>query len=314
MTARRRPLDSAILVPFVIFTLIWGSTWIVIRDQLGPHGLQAVSPHWSVTYRFVIAATAMALLAKLQGQKLLLKRDGLVAALVIGVTQFCLNFHSVYLAERHITSGLVATFFALLLIPNAILARIFLGHRVHARFVLGSAVAVVGIAFLFAHEMRLHPSASREVGLGLALTLVGMLGASSANVYQAMERARRHPLTALLAWSMAIGAMLDAAIAFAVAGPPTFDPRPSYLAGLLYLALAASALAFSLYFPVVRKIGPAKAAYSSVLVPIIAMTLSTMFEGYRWSLLAAVGGALALGGMLIAMGDRTKPVPAPDAA
>jgi drug/metabolite transporter (DMT)-like permease len=314
VTARRPPLDAAILVPFAIFTLVWGSTWIVIRDQLGPNGLTAVSPHWSVTYRFVIAATAMFVLAKVQGQKLLLKSDGLIAALVIGLTQFCINFNSVYLAERHITSGLVATFFALLLIPNAILARIFLHHRVHARFVLGSAVAVAGIACLFAHEIRLHPLGSREVGVGLMLTLAGMLGASSANVYQAMDRARRHPLTGLLAWSMAIGALLDGIIAITVAGPPTFDPRPSYLAGLLYLALAASALAFSLYFPVVRKIGPARAAYSSVLVPIIAMTLSTLFEGYRWSLLAALGAALALGGMLIAMGDRTKPIPAPDAA
>jgi drug/metabolite transporter (DMT)-like permease len=173
---------------------------------------------------------------------------------------------------------------------------------------------VAGIACLFAHEIRLHPLGSREVGLGLVLTLVGMLAASSANIYQAMDRARRHPLTALLAWSMAIGAVLDATIAFSVAGPPTFDPRPSYIAGLLYLALAASALAFSLYFPVVRKIGPARAAYSSVLVPIIAMTLSTLFEGYRWSMLAGLGAVLALGGMLIAMSDRTPPVPAPDAA
>jgi drug/metabolite transporter (DMT)-like permease len=314
VTARRPPLDAAILVPFAVFTLIWGSTWIVIRDQLGPNGIQVVSPHWSVTYRFVIAAAAMMLLAKIQGQSLRLNRDGLIAALVIGATQFCLNFNSVYLAERHITSGMVATFFALLLIQNAILARLFLGHRVHARFMVGSAVAVLGIALLFAHEFRLRPVGSSEVIVGLVLTLVGMLGASAANVYQAMDRARRHPLTALLAWSMAIGALLDAAIAITVAGAPTFDPRPSYLAGLLYLALAASALAFSLYFPVVRKIGPARAAYSSVMVPIIAMVLSTLFEGYRWSPLAALGGALAFGGMLIAMTDRTSPVPAPDAA
>ena len=309
MTARRPPLDAAILVPFAVFTLIWGSTWIVIRDQLG-----SVSPHWSVTYRFVIAASVMMLLAKVQGQSLRLGRDGFIAALVIGVTQFCLNFNSVYLAERHITSGLVATFFALLLIPNAILARIFLGHHVHARFMIGSAVAVLGIALLFTHEFRLRPVGSGEVIVGLMLTLTGMFGASAANVYQAMDRSRRHPLTALLAWSMAIGAALDATIALTVAGAPTFDPRPAYLAGLLYLALAASALAFSLYFPVVRKIGPAKAAYSSVMVPIIAMALSTLFEGYRWSSFAALGAALALGGMLIAMSDRTKPVPAPDAA
>lgn len=309
MTARRAPLDAAIVVPFIVFTLIWGSTWIVIRDQLG-----SVSPHWSVTYRFIIAATAMGVLARIQGQSLRLNRDGMIAALAIGVAQFCINFNSVYLAERHITSGLVATFFALLLIPNAVLARFLLGHRVHARFLLGSAVAVVGIGLLLVHEFRLHPAGSIEVMIGLALTLVGMLGASFANVYQAMERARRHPLTALLAWSMAIGVVLDGTIALVVAGSPTFDPRPAYLAGLLYLGLAASALAFSLYFPVVRKIGPARAAYSSVIVPIIAMALSTLFEGYTWSLLAIAGVVLALGGMLIAMGDRARLVPAPDAA
>jgi drug/metabolite transporter (DMT)-like permease len=136
-----------------------------------------------------------------------------------------------------------------------------------------------------------------------------------ANVYQAGKEARRHPLFSLLAWSMAIGALIDTGLAFAVAGPPTFDPRPGYIFGLLYLALAASVLCFSLYFPVVRKIGPGRAAYSSVMVPIIAMALSTAFEGYRWSLLAGCGAVLAIGGMLLALAGRRRPLPAaaPDA-
>ena len=304
-----RPLDAAILIPFAIFTLIWGSTWIVIRDQLG-----SVSPHWSVTYRFLIAATAMMLLARFQGQSLRIGRQGMAAALVIGLTQFCVNFNSVYLAERHITSGLVATFFALLLIPNALLARIFLDQRVTPRFAAGSAIAVAGIGMMFAHEFRLGHASAEDLAIGLALTLMGMLAASAANVYQAVEKVRRVPLTSLLAWAMAIGALIDGMLALALAGMPTFDPRPSYIAGLLYLALAASALAFSLYFPVVRRIGPAKAAYSSVMVPIIAMALSTLFEGYEWSLLAASGAVMALGGMLVALSGRQKVVPAPDAA
>ena len=72
-------------------------------------------------------------------------------------------------------------------------------------------------------------------------------------------------------------------IAFAMTGPPVFDMPPGYWLGVLYLALPASVLTFSLYYPVVRKIGPAKAAYSSVLVPIIAMGFSTALEGYRWT-------------------------------
>jgi drug/metabolite transporter (DMT)-like permease len=309
---RFRALDPAIAIPFTIFTLIWGSTWIVIRDQIGNGA--AVSPHWSVTYRFILAAAGMAVIAKVRGDRLWLGREGMVPCAIIGATQFCVNFNSVYLAERHITSGLVATFFALLLIPNAILAFFFLDQKVNRRFVTGSAIATIGIGLLFAHEFRLGRASSADLAVGLTLTLVGMFGASTANVYQAIDQVRRFPLAPLLGWSMAIGAALDATLAFVMAGPPTFDPRPSYAFGLLYLALAASCLAFSLYFPVVRKIGPARAAYSSVVVPIIAMALSTVFEGYRWSLLAGAGALLALGGMLVALGGRPKLAPAPDAA
>jgi len=304
-------IDASIIVPFVIFTGVWGSTWIVIRDQIG-----TVPPQWSVTYRFIIAAIAMALLAKLKGQSLKMDRGGLIAALVLGVTQFSVNFNSVYAAERFITSGVVATVFALLLIPNSLLAWAFLGQKPNRRFLLAGLVAVAGVALLFVHEIRSSPADGRDIAVGLVLTLIGLLGASSANVYQAGKEATRHPLLALLAWSMAIGAGLDAILAFTVAGPPVVETRLGYWAGVLYLALFGSVLCFALYFPVVRKIGPGKAAYSSVMVPIIAMSLSTLFEGYRWSTLAVAGGVLALGGMLLALAGRRRPmlVTAPDAA
>jgi drug/metabolite transporter (DMT)-like permease len=304
-------IDASIIIPFIIFTIVWGSTWIVIRDQLG-----TVPPQWSVTYRFMIAAVAMALVARWKGQSLKMDRGGLFAALVLGISQFCVNFNSVYLAERFITSGVVATVFALLLIPNSLLAWGFLGQKPNGRFLAAGLVAIAGVALLFVHELRTSPMSGSDIAVGLALTMVGLLGASSANVYQAGKEARRHPLLALLAWSMAIGAVLDAALAFTVAGPPVIETRPGYWAGVLYLALFGSVLCFALYFPVVRKIGPGKAAYSSVMVPIIAMSLSTLFEGYRWSSLAIAGAVLSLGGMLLALAGRRRPtlVTAPDAA
>ncbi len=293
-----------IILPFIIFTSIWGSTWIVIRHQLG-----IVPAQWSVAYRFLLAAAAMALLARIKGHKLRLAPGGLRVAAILGVLQFCLNFNAVYLAERHITSGLVATVFALLLIPNSLFAWAYLGQRPGGRFLASAAVAVAGIILLFVQELRDNPANSGQILLGIGLTLAGMLAASVANVFQAREEALRHPLTVLLAYAMAIGAGIDALVALVLTGPPVFDPRPEYWFGLAYLALFASALAFSLYFPVVRKIGPGKAAYSSALVPIIAMALSTAFEGYRWTLLAAAGAGLALAGMLLALAGTGRAIP-----
>jgi len=267
-----------------------------------------------VTYRFVIAAGAMAAVATWRGEGLRIGRKGLLAALFLGATQFCVNFDAVYLAERHITSGVVATVFALLVIPSSLLAWAFLGHRPTARFAWSSAVAVVGIALLFAHELQAHGASSRQVAVGIALTLVGMLGASTANVMQARPEFRRFPLFALLAWSMAAGAVIDGVLAFAMTGPPLFDPHPAYWAGLLYLAFAASVLTFSLYYPVIRRIGPGKTAYSSVIVPIIAMGFSTWLEHYRWTPLAIAGAVLALGGMAGALSRGRTRIAAPDAA
>ena len=302
-------VDLSVAIPFAIFTAIWGSTWIVIRGQLG-----AVPPQWSVTYRFVIAAAAMAALAAARAESLALGRKALLPAVFLGFTQFCINFNAVYLAERHITSGVVATVFALLLIPSSLLGWAFLGHRPTSRFVWSSVVAVSGIVLLFVHELRAHAASAGQVVSGIGLTLVGMLGASTANVVQARPEIRRFPLLGLLAWSMAAGAVIDGALALAMTGPPVFDPRPAYWAGLLYLAILASVVTFSLYYPVVRKIGPAKAAYSSVLIPIIAMSFSTWLEHYRWTGLTVAGAALALGGMLGAMSRGRPPVAAPDAA
>ena len=309
MSEARRTTLRTVTLPFVIFTAIWGSTWIVIRGQLG-----IVPPEWSVTYRFVIAATTMAAIAILKGEGLRLPRSGIAAAAVLGLTQFCINFNAVYLAERHITSGVVATVFALLLIPSSLLAWAFLGHKPTQRFFWSSTVAVAGIALLFLHELNEHPANAGQVAAGIGLTLAGMVGASAANVLQARPEVRRFPLFTMLAWSMALGALIDGAIALAMTGAPVIDSRPIYWAGLLYLALAASVLTFSLYYPVVRIIGPAKAAYSSVLVPIIAMGFSTAFEGYRWTPTTVAGALLALGGMVGALSRGRLAVASPDAA
>ena len=299
----------SVTLPFVVFTAIWGSTWIVIRGQLG-----LVPAQWSVAYRFFIAAITMAAIALIKGDGLKLSRSGIVGAIVLGFTQFCVNVNAVYLAERHITSGVVATVFALLLIPSSLLGWALLDHKPTKRFFWSSLVAVAGVILLFLHEINEHPANSAAVVSGIGLTLAGMVGASTANVLQARPEIRRFPLFTMLAWSMAFGALIDAAIALAMTGSPVFDTRPAYLAGLAYLALAASVLTFSLYYPVVRIIGPAKAAYSSVIVPIIAMGFSTALEGYRWTPTTVVGALLALGGMVGALSRERPVVASPDAA
>jgi drug/metabolite transporter (DMT)-like permease len=190
------------------------------------------------------------------------------------------------------------------MVPNSALAWLFLKQKATWGFVAGSAIACAGVALLFLEEIRASPAAADQVLLGIGLTVLGVLSASAANIMQASRRLAAWPLASLLAWGMVYGILANALLAWAVAGPPAVEARPLYWLGLTYLGLFASALAFPLYFAVMRSVGPGKAAYSSVLVPILAMLLSTLFEGYRWSPLAAAGGILALAGLVIALRSR----------
>ena len=292
-----------IALSFLAVILIWGSTWIVIKDQLG-----TVPAAWSVTYRFLVASAAMFALIAVRRGRLRLRGIEWPFALTIGLFQFVLNFNFVYAAEAHVTSGLVSLVFALLMVPNAVLSRLWLKVPISAPFLLGSAVAVAGVALLFVVEVR-RSGMGEDVPLGIVLTLGGVLTASVANVMQATETGRRAPMLSVLAWAMVFGAIGDGAVAWIGHGAPVWEARAGYWAGVVYLAVFASAIAFPLYFGIIRAVGAGKAAYASLIVPVVAMTFSTALEGYRWTPFAVTGAALAAVGLVIALRSRRPRTP-----
>ena len=287
-----------IALSFALITLIWGSTWIVIKDQIAQ-----VPPPWTVTRRFAVAVLGMAALAALRRETFRLPREALVIAAMVGFLQFTANFYFVYYSEHHLTSGLVAVIYALLMVPNALFSQIFLGTRISGRFIAGSLVAIAGIALLVVNEVQIAPPGG-SVPLGLALALGGLMCASAANVAQASERVRPLPIVPFMFWAMAFATAFNVVLALATVGAPVIDPRPEYLAGIVYLGLIGSVVTFPLYSGLIRSMGAGPAAYSGVAVPVVAMGLSTVFEGFVWTTLALAGSVLSLAGLLVALSGR----------
>ncbi len=288
-----------IALPFVVVALIWGSTWYVITGQISE-----APPTWTVAWRFMLATPAMFILALVMGGGWKIGGAGHRLAVMLGLSQFCANFNFVYRAELHLTSGIVAVMFALMIVTNAALARLLLGERVTRRFWLAGAVAGCGMVLLLLHEARSGlPRGS--VPMGTLLALGGILAASIANVIQANKTGRAIPMASLLCWSMLYGTGFNIVLALALEGPPVLPESGLFWAGLAWLALAGSVVTFPLYYGLVRRIGAGRAAYQNILVIIVAMLISTVLEGYDWSLLAVAGASLALLGTLMALRERT---------
>ena len=259
-----------------------------------------------MTYRFAVAAVAMFVFAMARRERLWLEPRAMAFAAGLGIAQFALNFNFVYRAEQHITSGLVAVLFALLIVPNTLLGRAFLKTPLEGRFLAGAGIAIVGVGLMILQEYRAAALGADEVLLGTALTLAGVMSASTSNVMQGTRMARAQSMVAMIAWAMLFGALADGAFAWITTGPPVIEPTAVYIGGVLYLGIIASAVTFPLYFNVIRAVGPGQAAWSSVLIPIIAMGFSTAFEGYRWATLSVAGGVVALIGLAIAVAKRPE--------
>lgn len=288
-------LRPRVALPFLLISLIWGSTWFVIVGQI-----DGVPPPWSVAWRFVLATAGMFALAMATGNSLAMPSRAHGLALLVGFCQFCGNYNLVYQSELHLTSGIVAVMIGLMIVPNAVLGQILLDQPITGRFILGSAIAIGGIALLLINEAR-ETRLGGNVGLGIWLAAGAMIAASISNVIQAGKTGRTVPLMTLIAWSMLYGTLIDIAFAAFVSGPPVFPSDGQYWLGTAYLAFAGSVVTFPLYYRLIREIGAGRAAYHNVLVVIVAMLLSTLFEGYRWTTLAAAGSVLSLIGLLIAL-------------
>ena len=288
------PLRSPPLL-FAISTLIWGSTWLAIKFQLG-----TVAPEASVAYRFALAALLLGVWCALTGRSLRFDRRQHAYIALQGALLFGFNYVAVYWAEQYATSGLVAVLFSTIVFMNPIGAHWFFGTPLTIRTLVAATLGVLGVALIFLPELA-HASKSLDAALGIALGFVATVIASAGNLAATRNQRAGIPVLTSTAWGMAYGAVVAAALALAHGVAWSFDPSARYVASLAYLALFGSVFAFASYLTLLKMVGLAPAAYVGVATPVVAMALSTLFEGYRWTPLAAFGVVLAVAGNWFAL-------------
>jgi len=283
--------------------VIWGTTWIALKYQVGN-----VAPELSVAYRFAIAAALVFTWALLSRQRLLFGWRVHLLLVVMGACMFCFNFYFFYRAAAFLTSGLLAVVFSLAVVLNIINGRILFGRRAAPRTLLAAALGMAGIGALFWPEVRSIDLADAGF-MGLLLSLAGTLCFSLGNMASARAQTQGLPVVSCNAWGMAYGAVIMFALALVSGTPFTFDSGLPYVSSLLYLAVFGSVFAFGAYLTLLGRIGADRAAYATVLFPLVALAISTVVEDYVWTPIALVGVVLVLAGNLLVLlpARRGKP-------
>ncbi|AUU06051.1 DMT family transporter [Raoultella planticola] len=282
---------NAILYGLVV--VIWGTTWIAIFLQQGP-----VSAPVSIFWRFAVASvTMLAILLATRRLRPLALRDHLFCV-VQGCCVFCFNFWCFYTAAAHINTGLESVIFSMAVLFNAINGFIFFRQQPPVRFWLAAALGLVGIITLFWDDL-LSNGLNASLLWGIGLSALGTYGFSLGNMLSMRHQRRGLETLTTNSWAMLYGTLVMGAIALVRGDDFTPQWTLSYMGALLYLALFGSVIAFGAYFTLVGRIGAGKAAYSTLLFPLVALTISTFYEGYVWHSNAVIGLALILVGNLV---------------
>jgi len=282
---------------YVITVLIWGSTWFAIEFQLG-----VVAPEVSLVYRYAAAALLLFAWCRFKGLGLRFRARDHVWFAMLGLLLFGLNYVLAYRAQMFITSALTAIAFSAIVWMNIVNARLIFGTRASGRVLLGALLGVGGILTLFVPQIG-DLSLSDSVLIGSLLAVGGALVASFGNMASQGAQKAGLPIMQSNAWGMFYGALFNAGVALYGGHAFTFDFSAGYIISLVYLSVFGSIVAFGAYLTLLGRIGAHRAGYAMVMFPVVALTLSALFEGLEIDATIVIGTTLVLAGNLFVLGE-----------
>jgi drug/metabolite transporter (DMT)-like permease len=285
---------------FVACVAIWGTTWLAIKFQLG-----VVAPEASVAYRFLVASLLLFAYCRVRGLSLRFSPRDHAWILLQGLLMFGASYVFVYFAEQHLASGLVAVGYSASPLLGMLGLRLFFRTPMTARVAIGSLLGIFGIALVFAPEIA-HAGVAGSSMLGIVFTVVSVVLSSLGSLVAHRNHAVAIPIWQNMAFGMFYGASFAALLNLAGGNSFAFEATRPYVLSLLYLAVCGSILAFAGYLTLIGRIGAARASYVGVMVPVIALAVSAVFEGFDWQVLTWAGMAVALAGNVLVLRGATR--------
>ena len=288
------------LALFISTLLCWSPTWYLIKFQFG-----VVDPLISIFYRFLIASATVFIFLILLKKKLSFNLNQHLWFLLLGVTLFSLNYIFFYLANTFLISGIVTIAFSTILIMNILGERIYFKIKSSKQTLLAAGFGIIGILIIFEKEL-LNFKVEDKTHIGIILSFIATFWASTGNLIHQKNFKDKIPFVQSIAYGMLYGSIFTLIVAKFREAELLFDYSFSYISSLLYLAIIGSVVAFYLYLKLLENIGSARAGYIGVIMPIIALIISTIFEGLQWTNNLIVGLPVLIFGCVLILNQKSK--------
>ena len=284
---------------YLSVALLWGSSWFAIKFQLG-----LVPESVSLAWRFFLASLILFIFCLIFKKKLKLSLYEIKHIAIQGVLLFSLNYFFIYWGTNYVTSGLVAILFSTVSVFVIFNGYFFFKKPIRINVLIGSLIGVIGLIFIFHFEFtkNINP---KELIKGIIFILIGTYFASLGMLYSGLNQERKIPLVQSNTYGMFFGASLMLLLTIFSKNLIILDTNFSYISSLLFLAFFGSVLGFGSYLTLLGKIGADKASYVNILTPVVALTLSTLFENYLWDIQNSLGFVLVIVGNLIILSKKT---------
>ena len=290
------------LILFGITLFCWSPTWYVIKFQLG-----YVDPLVSVFYRFFSAAVIIFIYLIIKNKKLKFTLSHHVWFLFFGICLYSLNYVFFYLSNTYLISAFPAIVFSTVVIMNILGEAVYFKKKPSLKTLIGATIGMIGIIIIFRDEI-FNFSLNNGAHVGLFLALLGTFCASTGNMVHQRNLNNNFPLIETIAYAMFYGSLVTLLIIQIKGTELLFEYSFSYIASLAYLSIVGSIFAFIFYLKLLEKVGAGRAGYVGVVMPVLALLISTLFENLEWQIDLIIGLPILIIGGVLVINQKINPI------
>ena len=287
---------------FGITLFCWSPTWYVIKFQLG-----YVDPLVSVFYRFLAASIIIFIYLIIKNKKLRFSLNHHIWFLFFGICLYSLNYVFFYLSNTYLISAFPAVVFSTVVIMNILGEAFYFKKKPSLKTLIGAAIGMIGIIIIFNDEI-FNFSLSNGIHVGLSLALLGTFSASTGNMIYQRNLNNNFPLIQTLAYAMLYGSLVTLLITQLKGTELLFEYSFNYIASLAYLSIVGSIFAFIFYLKLLERVGAGRAGYVGVVMPVLALLISTIFEDLMWQTDLIIGLPILIIGAVLVINQKIKPI------